>query len=73
MARGFLVLLVGRGHEALVVSSSLGLALHYPEPHCPSWVLLPGGCQDHRSGSESCQAAIALSATGAIAHALSLL
>lgn len=34
--RGFLVLLVGRGHKALVVSSSLDLALHYPEPQCLS-------------------------------------
>lgn len=57
--RGFSVLLVGRGHEALVFSSSLGLALHYPEPQCPSWVLLPHGCQDH---SEGCGAAITLSA-----------
>lgn len=70
MVRGFLVLLVGRGHEALVFSCSLGLALHYPEPQCPSRVLLPGGCQDH---SEGCGAAITLSAAGAIPHAMSLL
>lgn len=62
-----------RGDEALVVGSSLGLALFYPGTHCLFWVLLPRGCWDQHARSESCQAAITLLAEGAIPRAVSLL
>lgn len=66
------MLLVGRGHEALVVSSSLGLALYYPEPQYPFWVLLPAGCHITMLALRAARQP-SLSATGAIPHAMSLL
>lgn len=62
-----------RGGKALIVSSSIGLALFYPGTHCFSWVPLPRGCWDQRARSGSCQAATTLLAEGAIPRAMSLL